>query len=98
MGEALSQLFVHATFGEAAKERAENVMIVDLVRNDLSRVSVPGSVTVPELLVITPSHPAKTVADLVELDAELGVRRMIIGSLRRREIWIERSRANGWAA
>ncbi len=31
------------------KERAENVMIVDLVRNDLSRISVPGSVEAEEL-------------------------------------------------
>ncbi len=32
------------------KERAENVMIVDLVRNDLARIAVTGSVTVPRLL------------------------------------------------
>jgi para-aminobenzoate synthetase component 1 len=34
------------------KEVAENIMIVDLVRNDLGRVAVTGTVTVPELLVV----------------------------------------------
>jgi para-aminobenzoate synthetase/4-amino-4-deoxychorismate lyase len=40
----------------SAKDQAENVMIVDLVRNDLSRVCVPGSVTVPALLRVQ-AHP-----------------------------------------
>ena len=37
---------------ESAKEKSENVMVVDLVRNDLSRVCRPGSVTVDELFGI----------------------------------------------
>jgi para-aminobenzoate synthetase component 1 len=35
-----------------AKDRAENVMIVDLVRNDLAHVSIPGKVKVDELFGI----------------------------------------------
>ncbi|WP_344464504.1 chorismate-binding protein [Kitasatospora kazusensis] len=38
------------------KDHAENVMIVDLVRNDLGRVCATGTVTVPDLCVVE-KHP-----------------------------------------
>ncbi|WP_343602039.1 aminodeoxychorismate synthase component I, partial [Mycobacterium sp.] len=39
----------------SAKDVAENIMIVDLVRNDLGRVAHTGTVTVPELLEVRPA-------------------------------------------
>ena len=45
---------VSKNFGE--KDQAENIMIVDLIRNDLGRICETGSVSVPELLQ-TQDHP-----------------------------------------
>ncbi len=65
----------HAEPGQllaSAKDVAENIMIVDLVRNDLGRVAVTGSVTVPELLAVYPApgvwHLVSTVTAQVPLD------------------------------
>jgi para-aminobenzoate synthetase component 1 len=54
----------------SVKDVAENIMIVDLVRNDLGRVAVTGSVTVPELLSVRPApgvwHLVSTVTARVD--------------------------------
>jgi len=44
-----ADLFTRDELRESEKDQAENVMIVDLLRNDLSRVCAPGSIRVPEL-------------------------------------------------
>ena len=51
-GDAAAASFLQMS----VKDRAENLMIVDLLRNDLSRVAAPGSVRVPELFGIE-SYP-----------------------------------------
>lgn len=54
---------------ENPKERAENIMIVDLVRNDLSRVALPNSVEVTELCGI---HTFPTVHQMIStVEAEV---------------------------
>jgi para-aminobenzoate synthetase component 1 len=45
----MADLFVGGDLRSSAKDRAENVMIVDLLRNDLSRTCVPESVCVSQL-------------------------------------------------
>jgi len=64
----------------SAKERAENVMVVDMIRNDLGRVADVGTVEVPELFTVerypnvwqmTSLVKARSVAPLDEIFAAL---------------------------
>ncbi|MGO1070341.1 aminodeoxychorismate synthase component I [Lysobacter sp. CA199] len=62
------------------KDRAENLMIVDLMRNDLNRVAVRGSVEVPKLREI---ESYRTVHQLVStVEAQLRPDRSLIDLLR----------------
>jgi para-aminobenzoate synthetase component 1 len=57
------------------KDVAENIMIVDLVRNDLSRIALTGTVTVPELLAVRRApgvwHLVSTVSARVSVDVSM---------------------------
>ena len=55
-----------------AKNRAENVMIVDLLRNDLGRVAVPGTVAVPDRFVVQPFGPVLQMTSTVTAKARAG--------------------------
>ena len=51
-GTASALSSMASALSEDPKNQAENVMIVDLLRNDLSRISLPGTVTVPNLFEV----------------------------------------------
>jgi para-aminobenzoate synthetase component 1 len=56
------------------KERAENIMITDLVRNDLSHFAQPGSVQVKELCGIYPYNRVFQMISTVEAKIEPGLK------------------------
>ena len=59
---------------DSEKERAENLMIVDMIRNDLGRIARPGSVAVDELfkIVALPSLWQQVSSVRAQTDASLG--------------------------
>lgn len=65
---------IKSALSGSVKDRAENIMIVDLLRNDLSRVCLPGTVLVPELCeVYSFSHVHQMISTVTgEIKPEIG--------------------------
>ncbi len=89
-----------AALAGSAKERAENLMIVDMVRNDLGRIAEPGSVRVEALMALeryptvwqmTSTVAARTAASLAETFAALFPCASVTGAPKARTMeWIAR--------
>jgi len=62
-----------AALAASAKDRAENLMIVDLMRNDLARAAVPGSVRVERLFEVESHPPVHHLVSTVTATARPGV-------------------------
>lgn len=89
-----------AELAGSAKERAENLMIVDMVRNDLGRIAEPGSVAVaglfaleryPTVWQMTSTVSARSRAQLPEIFAALFPCASVTGAPKARTMdWIAR--------
>ncbi len=89
-----------AELASSAKERAENLMIVDMVRNDLGRIAEPGSVSVtglfaleryPSVWQMTSTVSARSGARLPEIFAALFPCASVTGAPKARTMdWIAR--------
>ncbi len=62
LSDPIADLAEQQALRQSAKDRAENIMIVDLMRNDLGKVCATGSIAVPELCQL---HSFATVHHLI---------------------------------
>ncbi len=69
---AEADLFAGSELQENEKDRAENVMIVDLLRNDLARVCSPDSVRVTQLCGLESYQFVQHLVSVVEGELEAG--------------------------
>ncbi|MFN5372255.1 MAG: anthranilate synthase component I family protein [Bacteroidia bacterium] len=65
-GNAETDKKIAAALKNDAKERAENIMITDLMRNDLSHFALPGTVKVSELCGVYPYNKVFQMISTVE--------------------------------
>ncbi|MBT7369547.1 MAG: aminodeoxychorismate synthase component I [Gammaproteobacteria bacterium] len=81
----------------SAKDKAENLMIVDMIRNDLGRIATPGTVVVDEMFRVdrlptvwqqVSSVSAKTTASFAEIFAALFPCASVTGAPKRRTMEI----------
>lgn len=72
-GDSLQDDALAASLRADPKERAEHAMIVDLVRNDLGRVSVTGSVKVPQFGEVERFPTVQHLVSRVESQARPGL-------------------------
>ncbi len=88
----------------SVKDRAENLMIVDLLRNDMGRISVTGSVAVPRLFEaerygtvwqMTSTIQSRTTAGLAEIFAALFPSGSVTGAPKIRSMQIIRETEPG---
>lgn len=71
-GDAAADAAVAAALAASEKDRAENLMIVDLLRNDLGRVCTPGSVHVPSLMQVRPTLYLQLLSQLLNQSPKHG--------------------------
>lgn len=64
----------------SAKDRAENVMIVDMVRHDLGRVAEPGSVVVDGLFAVQPLPNAWQMTTTVRARSSAGLAELFVAA------------------
>jgi para-aminobenzoate synthetase/4-amino-4-deoxychorismate lyase len=62
-----------AQLAASAKDRAENLMIVDLIRNDLSRIAEPGTVAAPDLFKVESYPTLHTMVSTVTAKKRAGI-------------------------